>query len=214
MPIRTMVWTYRNTTSTTTTSSNRSSDPKQNQRDLRQSGGLLALLSSLPLSCISLQLIDVRTQTQRPIRRLVCSSCVPVPSTLRATSLHSSLGGPTMSAVSRPHAKSSRAFRLMQRLFSPAWKTGKAKGPPITPFRRFGGQAPPGLQALALGRRILRQHRLAVAARYYGVTAPLSGAYRLCDRAVEAAPRVCKVSATPHTFGSQGSRPAVRGDHH
>jgi len=80
--------------------------------------------------------------------------------------------------------------------------------------RRFGGQAPPGLQALALGRRILRQHRVAVAARYYGATAPLSGAYRLCDRAVEAAPRVSKVSATPHTSGSQGSRPAVRGDHH
>jgi len=89
----------------------------------------------------------------------------------------------------------------------------EAKGPPHSPGR-FGGQATPGLQALALGRRVLRKHRVAVAARYYGAAAPLSGAYRLCGRAVEAAPRVCKVSATPHTSRSQGSRPAVRGDHH
>src|SRR5436190_23643818 len=66
MPIPTMVWTYRSTTSTTTTSLNRSSDPRQNQRDLRQSGGLLAFPSSSPLSCISLQLIDVRTRTEKP----------------------------------------------------------------------------------------------------------------------------------------------------
>jgi len=57
--------------------------------------------------------------------------------------------------------------------------------------RRFDGQAPPGLQALALGRRVLRKHRVALAARYYGATALLSGAYRLCGRAVEATARVC-----------------------
>ena len=79
---------------------------------------------------------------------------------------------------------------------------------------RFGSEAPPRLQALALGRRVLRKHRVAMAARYCGVTALLSGAYRLRGRAVEAAPRVCKISAAPHTSGSQSSRPSVRGDHH
>jgi hypothetical protein len=58
-----MVSTYRSMTSTTTTLFSRSSDPRQNRRDLRQSGGLLALPSSLPLSCISLQLIDVRRRS-------------------------------------------------------------------------------------------------------------------------------------------------------
>src|SRR5438874_4172413 len=47
-------------------------------------------------------------------------------------SLRSSAGGlPITSAVSRPHAKSSPAFRPMQRRFSPAWKTAKLRGPPI-----------------------------------------------------------------------------------
>jgi hypothetical protein len=35
----------------------------QNRRDLRQSGGLLALPLSLPVSYISLQLIDVRRRS-------------------------------------------------------------------------------------------------------------------------------------------------------
>ena len=37
------------------------------------------------------------------------------------------MGLPTTSAVSRPHAKSSRVFRPMQRRFSPAWKTAKLR---------------------------------------------------------------------------------------
>src|SRR5438874_4172414 len=61
----------------------------------------------------------------------------------------------------------------------------EAKGSSHRSSRRFDGQAPPELPALALGRRILRQHRVAVAARYYGATGPLSGPYRLRGRAVE-----------------------------
>jgi carbonic anhydrase len=63
MPTPTMVWTYRSTISTTTTLLSRSSGPKRNRRGLRQSGGLLALPLSLPLSCIFLQLIDVRRRS-------------------------------------------------------------------------------------------------------------------------------------------------------
>jgi len=50
-----------------------------------------------------------------------------------------------------------------------------------------------------------------MAAGYYDTAALLSGAYRLRGGAVEAAPRVCKVSATPRASGSQGSRPFLRG---
>src|SRR6187401_835637 len=55
----------------------------------------------------------------------------------------------------------------------------EAKGPPLTLPDGSAAKRSPGLQALALGRRVLRQHRVAVAARYYGATAPLFGVYRL-----------------------------------
>src|SRR5205814_8015975 len=61
----------------------------------------------------------------------VCSSCVPVPNTVRATSPRLSVGGlPTTSAVSRPHTKSSPVFTPMQRRFSPVWRTAKLRALP------------------------------------------------------------------------------------
>jgi hypothetical protein len=61
-----MLWIYRTTTSITTILLSESLDREQNHRDLRQSGGLLLLPSSLPLACIFVQLIDVRNRTQSP----------------------------------------------------------------------------------------------------------------------------------------------------
>ena len=90
----------------------------------------------------------------------------------------------------------------------------EAKGPPVTLPDGSTAKRVPGFKRWLWDGEFCGSIGVAVAARDYGAPTPLSGAYRLRGRAVEAAPRVCKVSATPHTSGSQGSRPAVRGDHH
>jgi hypothetical protein len=58
--------------------------------------------------------------------------------------------------------------------------------PPIMLPPRCASQAFPGLQPLVGDRRVLRKHRVEVAARYYG-----AGAYRLCRRAMEASITRC-----------------------
>src|SRR5207244_584999 len=85
----------------------------------------------------------------------------------------------------------------------------EAKGPPITLPDGSTAKRLPGFRR-CLGWRILRQHRVAVATRHNGATALLSSTYRLCGRAMEAAPRICKGSATSVIAGSEGSWPSVR----
>src|SRR5438477_2950801 len=87
----------------------------------------------------------------------------------------------------------------------------EAKGPPITLPDGSTAKRLPGFRRWLWDGEFCGSIGVPVAARYYGASALLSGAYRLCRRAVEAAARVCKVSATPDTSGSRGSRPSVRG---
>jgi hypothetical protein len=166
----------------------------------RLHGVMFVRLRRSHLCCSMLRVAPPRAAADLDlVRRLVCSSCVPAPNTLRATSLRSSVGGlPTTSAVSRPRAKSFPAFMPMQRRFSLAWKTAKLRVLPSlfqtvrrpSDSRASGAGSGTANSAAASGcggSQVLRRYRLIV------------WAYRLCGRAVEAAPRVCKVSATAHT---------------
>ena len=90
----------------------------------------------------------------------------------------------------------------------------EAKGPPVTLPDGSTAKRVPGFKRWLWDGEFCGSIGLRWQQGLYGAPTPLSGAYRLCGRAVEAAPRVCKVSATPHTSGSQGSRPSVHGDHH
>jgi len=67
----------------------------------------------------------------------------------------------------------------------------EAKGPPITLPDGSAARRLPSFRRWLWDGEFLRHHRVAVAARYYGATALLSGTHRLRDRAVEAAPWVC-----------------------
>ena len=90
----------------------------------------------------------------------------------------------------------------------------EAKGPPITLPDGSAAKRLPGFRRWLWDGEFCGSIGLRWQPGYYGTPALLSGACRLRGRAMEAAPRVCKVSATPYPSGSQGSRPAVRGDHH
>ena len=60
---------------------------------------------------------------------------------------------------------------------------------------RLDRPAPSWLSAVALGRGVLRQHRLSLATGNHGIAAALSGSHRLRRRSVEATARLCHIGA-------------------
>ncbi len=108
--------------------------------------------------------------------------------------------------LSRIHADATAFLASMQ--------DREAKGPPVTLPDGSTAKRLPGFRRWLWDGEFCGSIGLRWQPGYCGAPTPLSRAYRLRGRAVEAAPRVCKISATPHASGSQGSRSSVRGDHH
>jgi hypothetical protein len=112
------------------------------------------------------------------VRLLVCSSCVPArtPCELRRCA--------RAWVVSRQRARyggrTRRALPHSRRCSSIPRQHGRPRREGSSGYSQtVQWPSASGLQALAVGWRIVRQHRVALAVRHYGATAPLSGTYRL-----------------------------------